>query len=230
MNSLKILIVDDEKGVRELIKRALITENFLLMEAETGSEVQNLLKNTVFDLIILDIILKDMTGLEILKNIQCMGVETPVIFLTGCREEYDEVIGLGLGADDYITKPFSPLLLNAKVKAHLRRYKKFKGVKSNENKIVKGPFVLDLINYKLYKAEREIILSSKELLLMKLFIDNPNTIFSKEELYCKIWNDIVIDNNTIMVYIRRLRKKIEENPNEPLYLQTIWGIGYKFNL
>ncbi len=135
-----------------------------------------------------------------------------------------------MGADDYITKPFSISVLIARVKAHLRRGDRTKDLQLASSKIIKEPFILNLDTYQLFKNGKEIFLSAKEIKIMKFFMENPNIIFTKDQLYEKIWNDVFIDNNSVRVYILNLRKKIEDDPQKPKYLKTAWGIGYKFTV
>ncbi len=225
----RIFIVDDEAYIRRMIKKSLINENYIIEEASSGNEVINKIISSSFDLIILDVMLQDTSGFELIREIKDLKIDVPILFVTGRKEDHDKILGLGLGADDYITKPFSPAVLCARVKAHIRRYKEFNKVKkSNLHLIVGGPFKFDLKTYKLYKDSREIDLSFKETMLIKFFMENPNQVFSKQQLYENVWNDTIIDDNSIMVYIRHLRKKIEDIPEKPKYIETVWGIGYKF--
>lgn len=225
----RILIVDDEDYMRKLIKKSLANENYLIEEASNGLEALTLLKNNIFDLVILDVMLNDEDGFELIKEIKGMGFRAPIIFVSGRGEEYDKILGLGLGANNYITKPFSPAILCAHVKAQLRSYREYSIEKATiPNFIINGPFKFDLKTYRLYKDERLIDLSYKENLLMKFFMENPEQVFTKEQLYENIWSDTIIDDNSIMVYIHQLRKKIENDPKSPKHIITVWGIGYKF--
>ena len=222
----KILLVDDEISARKLIKKTLMKENFDVYEAENGSRSLKILEGIDFDLILLDINMKEIGGLEVLRRLREKGNEIPVIILSGRNNDSDKVLGLGIGADDYITKPFSPSVLTARVKSLLRRTTL---KTSNSNFITILPFKFDLKTIKLYKDDVEISLSSKELKLMKFFMENPYQVFSKEQLFKEVWDDDIVSDSTIMVYIRYLRKKIEENPKTPKYLKTVWGIGYIFS-
>lgn len=225
----RILIVDDEDYIRKLIKKSLIHENYLMEEASNGLEALTHLKNKVFDLIILDVMLRDEDGFELIKEIKGLGIKAPIIFVSGRCEDYDKILGLGLGAANYITKPFSPAILCAHVKAQLRCYKEYTSEKTNLPQfIIEGPFKFDLKTYKFYKNERLIDLSYKENLLIKFFMENPGQVFTKEQLYENIWSDTIIDDNAIMVYIHQLRRKIEDHPKSPKHIITVWGIGYKF--
>lgn len=230
MKSYKILLVDDDPAICKVIKKALKPENIELVTVSSGEEAQCIVNNHNFDLIILDVMLGDTDGFQILKKLQTEGVEIPVIFLSGKQHEHDKILALGMGADDYITKPFSVYLLVAKIKAHLRRGDKIKDSQSYSHKIIKDPFVLDMDTYQVFKNEKEVFLSSKEIMLLRFFMENPNKVFSKDQLYEKVWNNSIVDDNTIMVYMRHLRKKLEDDPKAPKYFQTVWGVGYKFNI
>lgn len=224
----KILVADDEAYIRKMVAAALESENLEVFEAKNGNEALERVTQEYFDLIILDIMMGDIDGYEVISKIRGMGVNTPIFLLSGRNEDHDKIIGFGIGADCYITKPFSPSVLCAQVKNHIRRYKELLEVKNNNDKIILGPFVFNRKTYTLYKNGVMLHLSSKEVQLVKFFMENPNQVFSKEQLYQNVWGDTVIDDNTIMVYIRHLRSKIEDVPNNPRFLQTVWGIGYTF--
>ncbi len=230
MRSFKVLLVDDDKVICKMIEKALEPENINILSASTEVEAENIIDNQNFDLIILDVMLNDTDGFEILKKIQMKGIEVPVIFLSGKKQDYNKILALGMGADDYITKPFSMAVLIAKIKAHLRRGEKIKKMQNVSRKIIREPFVLDINTYQLFKNGEEIVCTSKEIMLMKFFMENPNRVFTKEQLYEYVWRDTVIDNNSVMVYVRHLRKKIEDSPKHPKFVKTVWGIGYKFSV
>lgn len=230
MNRPVVLIADDEDYIRKLVSAALDNENMLVYQAKNGSEVLEMIKRISFDLIILDIMMGDINGYDVISNIRSMGINTPIFLLSGKNEDYDKIIGFGIGADGYITKPFSPAVLCAQVKTQIKRYRELLDAKNKYFKIILNPFVFNLKIYTCFKNEIELPLSSKEALLMKFFMENPNQVFTKEQLYQNVWGENVIDDNTIMVYVRHLRSKIEDNPNKPKYLQTVWGLGYKFTV
>src|SRR6056297_3483359 len=216
MSNKNILIVDDDKNVRITIRRVLEKENMTCTEASSGQEALSLLECSNFNLVILDINMDDMDGFEVLSTMRRNGIDTPVIFLSGRSEDYDIILGLGLGADDYITKPFKPRVFAAMIKAALRRNKK----KSSSSYIEKGPFKFDVKKMRIYKNGNEIQLSSKEVMLIKFFMENEGIVFTKSQLYKSIWDDSVVGDNTIMVYIHHLRNKLEEDPSNPKYLKT----------
>ncbi|AET69881.1 response regulator with CheY-like receiver domain and winged-helix DNA-binding domain [Desulfosporosinus orientis DSM 765] len=230
MNKPVVLIADDEDYIRKLVSTALDHENILVYQAKNGSEALEMIKRISFDLIILDIMMGDINGYDVISTIRSQGINIPVFLLSGKKEDYDKIIGFGIGADGYITKPFSPVVLCAQVKTQIKRYRELLDAKNQYFKIILDPFVFNLKTYTCYKNEIELPLSSKEALLMKFFMENPNQVFSKEQIYQNVWGDNIVDDNTIMVYIRHLRSKIEENPSKPEYLKTIWGIGYKLSV
>ncbi|BCJ96012.1 DNA-binding response regulator [Anaerocolumna cellulosilytica] len=223
----RILIVDDEKIVQNAIKAAYRSENMEVSVASGGFEAISLVQKYTYDLILLDILMPDMDGFEVIRTIRTSQIHTPIILLSGKTEEYNKILGLGLGADDYITKPFSIALLISKSKALMRRNNTY--CNKTIHDISLGPFSFCHSTFKVYKNDVAIPMTAKELTLFKFFLENPKQVFTKEQLYQKIWNHHVIDDNTIMVYIKRIRSKIEDNPKQPYYLKTIWGIGYQFD-
>jgi DNA-binding response OmpR family regulator len=225
----KILIVDDEEYIRKAIKKSLVHEAYVFEEADSGETALAILRGGIFDLIILDVMLGDHDGFEMIRKIKMLGIRTPIIVVSGRSEDYDKILGLGLGADNYITKPFTPAILCAHVKALLRSYKEYNKTAANSfNFICTGPFKFDLNAYKLYKNDNFIDLSFKENLLMKFFMENPQQVFTKQQIYENLWSDTIIDDNAIMVYMHNLRKKVEDNPKSPKHILTVWGLGYKF--
>jgi DNA-binding response OmpR family regulator len=225
-----ILVVDDDSEIRELIVKYLKKENMIIKEACDGYEAIEFIKNGKFDLMILDIMMDGLDGFEVLRQIRTDNVYLPVIILSAREEDFDKVLGLGLGADDYVTKPFSPNELIARVKSQIRRQKLIQGnVKEDLRTINSGVFSIDLNSYKITKNNLAIELSAKEFNLLKFFIENPDRVFTKQQIYENVWKDGYFDENTVTVYIRHLREKIEDNSNKPEYITTVWGIGYKFN-
>ena len=228
MEPYKILVVDDEKYVRRTIARVLACEGMTIQEAQDGAEAIAAVRRQVFDLIILDIMMGGMDGFQVIHAIRDMGVSSPVFVLSARQADNDKVFALGIGADDYITKPFSPSVLCAKVKACLRR----SGLAASRpsHRIEAGPFCYYCDEMRLCKDGVEIPLSSKESFIMRYFLTNPGQVLSKEQIYSQVWGDDVVDDNTIMVHIRRIRMKIEDDPEHPRYLRTIRGVGYQFQL
>lgn len=235
MNSakVKVLVIDDEKDIRSLIVKYLKKENMTVYEASCSREAISCYINNDLDIIILDIMLPDINGLELLKKIRHEHNETPVILISAKQEDSDKVLGLGLGADDYVTKPFSPAELVARVKAQIRRNNIVNKQHKQPEKLICREFELDFTTYTFYKSKQIINLSPRELKIMAFFMKNPNQVFTKVQIFNNVWmeNDYgyqVVDDNSIMVHISHIREKIELNPKKPLHIQTVWGIGYQF--
>lgn len=223
----KLLIVDDELAIRMALKTAFARERMEVSEASCGTEALALLKTREFDLIVLDIMMEDIDGYTILQKLRADGVMTPVLMLSGKQEEMDQVLGLGMGADDYLTKPFHLSVLIQKAKALIRRNRVYSHQKSNG--ILVGPFRFDTMKLECYKNGERLNLTARELVLFRFFLEHPGQVFTKEQLYHQVWNENVVDDNTIMVYIKRIREKIEDDSKKPAYLKTVRGIGYIFN-
>lgn len=223
----RILIVDDEADIRQLICLHIERAGMQAVEAASGSEAIELLQSQSFDLMILDLMIDDYNGFDILKYMQESNPETLVIVVSAKMQEQDKITALGLGADDYITKPFSPLELIARVQANIRRYLP-KDRSPTETLSING-LILDLNNYTLECYGEQHILTPVEFDLLHLFMRNPDRILTKREIYQQIWNHENYDENNLRVYINRLRK-ILENPSASVkHLQTIRGIGYRFS-
>lgn len=228
LESFRILVVDDEKFVRRTICRVLESEGMITFEASNGSDAIRIMQNHPFDLMILDIVMDGMNGFQVIHQIRGLGIVTPVFVLSGRQADNDKVLALGIGADDYVTKPFSTTVLCAKVKACLRRVTLTS--RKSANVLSAGPFYYICDEMRLLKNGAEVPLSSKESFLIRLFLSNPGKILTKEQIYSHVWGDNIVDDNTIMVHIRRLRLKIEDDPNQPLFLKTIRGVGYQFTV
>ncbi len=221
-----VLIVDDDEDVRKMLYKVVKSNGIHADTAESGEDAITLLSEKHYDLILLDVNMGGMDGFEVVETIRARGLQTPIIIVSGRKEDYDTLYGLDIGADDYITKPFNPITLGAKIKALIRRSRS--SMPGGSSVITAGPFRYDTSTLRFYKNDVEIPLSSKENAIMKLFIDNVNRVFSKDMLYDLVWGSAIIDDNAIMVYINRLRQKIEEDPGDPRYIQTIRGLGYRF--
>ncbi len=224
----RILIIDDERSIRMALKTAFSREGMLTQEASGGMEALRLIHAKTYDLIVLDIMLQDMDGYTILQKLRAEGILTPVLVLSGRQEEMDQVLGLGLGADDYLTKPFHLSVLTQKVKALIRRNSVYSQPKASPS-ITVEPFHFDLMKLECSKDGHPINFTARELTLFRFFMEHPGQVFTREQLYQQVWGENVVDDNTIMVYIKRIREKIEENPRNPAFIRTIRGIGYMFN-
>ncbi|MEC1304752.1 response regulator transcription factor [Lysinibacillus capsici] len=224
-----ILLVEDDEAIREMVDNYLTMEGFQVTTATNGEEaLQNCLQN-IFDLVILDIMMPKLNGLEVLKIIREQAA-LPIIIMSAKDSDVDKALGLGLGADDYIAKPFSMLEFSARVKAVIRRATKYSSQAEQKQEVLEiDNLKIDIVNFSITKSGQEIKLTSKEFSILKLFVTNRHRVFTKEQIYQTIWKDAYYgDENIINVHIRRLREKIEDDPSHPHYIKTLWGIGYKF--
>lgn len=228
----RILIIEDDRSIGELERDYLEAEGYETTIESSGKSGLTSVLNSDYSLIILDIMLPDMDGYSILREIRKVK-QTPVLMISAKIEDFDKIRGLGLGADDYMTKPFSPSEMVARVKAHISRYNRLTG---STNTAIKESSItirgLEVNNeYKSVKRNgKEIVLTSKEFDILYLLISNPNRVYSKQEIFETIWRDSYGDISTITVHIRKIREKIEQNPSTPIYIETLWGIGYRFPL
>lgn len=221
-----VLIVDDDATVQTMLYKVIKSNGIDAETASDGETALQMMKSKNYDLLLLDINMRGMDGFQVIQALRSAGNKTPIIVISGRKEDYDTLYGLDIGADDYVTKPFNPIVLGAKVKALIRRNRA--NLPNETNLITAGPFQYNTSTLRFYKNNEEIILSSKENALMKLFLDNVNRIFSKDIIYDLVWGAAIIDENSIMVYINRLRQKIEDDPANPKYIQTVRGLGYRF--
>lgn len=223
--SKNILVVDDDKDIRELVEIYLKAEDFNVTLAQNGEEALAFIEKSDFDLVILDVMMPKIDGLETLINIRKKNV-MPVIFLTAKNEEIDMIKGLTLGADDYMGKPFSSMELLARVKAQLRRYTIFS---NNEKSVITlGDLVIDTAMHRVTVNGQEINLTPTEYRILELMCKNRNMVFTVEQIYENIWrNKYAVGDTSIMVHITKLRQKIEKDPKNPEYIKTVWGVGYK---
>lgn len=225
----RVLVVDDEKLIVKGIKFSLEQDDMQVDCAYDGEEALHLAKQTEYDMVLLDIMLPKLTGLEVCQQIREFS-NMPIIMLTAKGEDMDKILGLEYGADDYITKPFNILEVKARIKAIIRRNgKKPAPAEEKERKISVGDLNLDCDSRRVNIAGKEINLTAKEFDVLELLVFNPNKVYSREVLLKTIWgSDYPGDVRTVDVHIRRLREKIESNPGEPMYIHTKWGVGYYF--
>ena len=227
----KILIVEDEVAIAELEKDYLELSGFDVVMQHTGDAGLKAALNEDFNLIILDLMLPNVDGFEICKKVR-EKKNTPIIMVSAKKEDIDKIRGLGLGADDYMTKPFSPSELVARVKAHLARYERLvgSGVKANEIIEIRG-IKIDKTARRVYVNGEEKAFTTKEFDLLTFLAENPNHVFTKEEMFNKIWDmESIGDIATVTVHIKKIREKIEFNTSKPQYIETIWGVGYRFKV
>ena len=221
-----VLIVDDDHAVLTVLCKVVRSNGIEAVTASSAEQALSLMDGNTYDLVLMDINMHGLDGFQAVQAIRGRGIKTPIIIVSARGEDYDTIYGLDIGADDYVTKPFNPVTLGAKIKALIRRSRG--QLPGADSVISAGPFQYNTSTLRFYKDGVEIPLSSKENAMMKLFIDNVNRIFSKDMIYDLIWGEAIIDENAIMVYINRLRQKIEHDPAKPRYIQTIRGLGYRF--
>ena len=226
----KILVVEDEKEIANLIELYLKNENFIVFKCYKGAEAMEVIETEQLDMAILDIMLPDIDGFSICQKIRD-SYNFPIIMLTAKDEEIDKITGLTLGADDYITKPFRPLELVARVKAQLRRFTKYNQLDKSqkENIISIGGLVVDKNNHECFLNEKPLSLTPTEFSILCVLCENKGQVVSSDKLFHEVWGDKYFSssNNTIMVHIRHLREKMNDSAENPKYIRTVWGVGYK---
>ena len=227
----RILIVEDEVAIADLEKDYLELSGFEVEIENDGKSGLERALNEDFDLFILDLMLPEVDGFEICKQIR-EKKNTPILMVSAKKDDIDKIRGLGLGADDYVTKPFSPSELVARVKAQLARYERLIGSNTVENDIVEIRGIkIDKTARRVWVNGEERQFTTKEFDLLTFLAENPNHVFTKEELFRKIWDmESIGDIATVTVHIKKIREKIEMNTNKPQYIETIWGVGYRFKL
>lgn len=230
----RILIVEDDEDISMVEEAYLEAAGFRTAIVRDGAEVSELMERETFDLILLDLMLPGKSGYEVCREIRDR-VDIPILMVTARTESVDKIRGLGLGADDYIAKPFDPAELVARVNANLRQYdrmcQKLAEEKTEEPEEIQISDLRILINsWKVFKGDKEIKFPNREFELLKFLAMNPNIVFSKEQLFEKIWGyEYMGDSATVMVHINRIREKIEDDSKNPKILETVWGAGYRFN-
>ncbi len=227
----RILIVEDETAIAELEKDYLELSGFEVEIENDGDQGLERALKEEFDLIILDLMLPGTDGFEICKNVRS-AKNIPILMVSAKKEDIDKIRGLGMGADDYITKPFSPSELVARVKAHLARYERLIGDSARENEVIEiRGLKIDKTARRVYVNNEEKNFTTKEFDLLTFLAENPNRVYTKEELFQKIWDmDSIGDIATVTVHIKKIREKIEFNTSKPQYIETIWGVGYRFKV
>lgn len=221
-----VLVVDDDKEIVESTAIFLSAEGYSVKKAYTGLEALDIVMSEDIQLILLDIMMPELDGIHTLMKIR-ESKNIPVILISAKSEDSDKILGLNVGADDYITKPFNPSELVARVKSQLRRYTQLGAMEVTPSKIEIGGLVLDT-DAKSASVDGEAVrLTPIEYKILELLCKNPNRVFSAEEIYSRVWNEEAVSDNTIAVHVRHIREKIEINPKEPRYLKVVWGIGYK---
>ena len=227
----KILIIEDEVSIAELEKDYLELSDFEVTIETTGDQGLATAVREDFDLIILDLMLPNMDGFEVCRSIREVK-DIPILLVSAKKEDIDKIRGLGLGADDYITKPFSPSELVARVKAHLARYERLVGSNIHKNEVIEiRGLKIDKTARRVYVNGEEKAFTTKEFDLLTFLAENPNHVFTKEELFNNIWDmESIGDIATVTVHIKKIREKIEFDTSKPRYIETIWGVGYRFKV
>lgn len=227
----KIVVVDDEKEIADLVEVYLQNENYTVHKFYSGREALSFIDANEVDLALLDIMLPDICGLALCRHIREKHTY-PIIMLTAKDEEIDKITGLSLGADDYITKPFRPLEMVARVKAQLRRYKRYSGLQAadmDEAVIVHSGLVMNVKTHECMLNEKPLVLTPTEFDILRILLEHKGEVVSAERLFREIWQDEYYSkgNNTITVHVRHLREKMNDTVDNPKYIRTIWGVGYK---
>lgn len=225
----KILVVDDDKTIADLVEIHLVSEGYGVLKANNAKDGLELFYAENPKLLILDIMMPDMTGMEMCEIVRRTS-NVPIIMLSAKSTDLDKIVGLQNGADDYVTKPFNPLELMARVKSQLRRYTEFNRQEKVEEKheIRLTDLYIDLDNHRVIVYEKEVKLTPIEFKVLVLLASHPGKVFSTDEIFEQVWNEKMYEaNNTVMVHIRRLREKIELNPRNAKLIKTVWGVGYK---
>ena len=225
-----VLVVDDDRDIVNAIAKLLISEGFNVIKAYNGLEAIECLTENEVQLILIDVMMPKLDGLSAMLKIR-ETKNIPIIVLSAKSEDSDKILGLSMGADDYITKPYNPMELTARVRANLRRYLSLgaAGAELDDSSVIVGGLRLDTKSRQLYAEGEAVKLTATEYKITELLMKNAGRIFSAEEIYNKVWNDdeCYAVENTVMVHIRHIREKIEINPSDPRYLKVVWGIGYK---
>nr|WP_276579335.1 response regulator transcription factor [Bacillus thuringiensis] len=223
------MIVDDEREIRELIAIYLKNEAYKVLQAADGEKGLELLKKNEVHLIILDIMMPKIDGIHMCMKVREIA-DMPIIMLSAKTQDMDKILGLTTGADDYITKPFNPLELIARIKSQLRRYMKMSGGVSiqSENEIEIDDMKINVATHQVTVANEKVKLTPREFAILEFLARNQGIVISAEKIYERVWKEESFQSdNTVMVHIRKIREKIEENPRKPRYIKTVWGVGYK---
>lgn len=225
----KILIAEDDRKIAELERDYLLADGMESDIVTNGVEAVLRFQKREYSAVLLDLMLPEKSGFDICREIRARS-DVPVLLVTARKEDIDKIKGLGLGADDYVVKPFSPVELTARVKAHMRIHKTLKAG-SKEEAITVGQLRIYPGAYRVYKGEQALELTGREFQLLLFLAQNPNIVFSRERIFDNVWGmEAIGDMSTVTVHINKLRDKIEDDPSEPQYIQTVWGVGYRFKI
>lgn len=229
----RILVVEDDTDIREGIEIYLTNQGYEVFQAANGKQGLEVIEKEEIHLAVVDIMMPVMDGVTMLMKLRMMNYEFPVIMLSAKSEEVDKIMGLNMGADDYVTKPFTPLELIARVNSHLRRYSKYLNVVNGDEKdehiYTIGGLELNEDTIEVTVDGEPVKLTPMEFKIVQLLIKNPGRVYSADEIYERIWNEKAVNTDTIMVHVRNIREKIELDPKNPKYLKVVWGVGYKID-
>ncbi|ASR48598.1 DNA-binding response regulator [Paenibacillus kribbensis] len=228
-----ILLIEDDLSIAEMLHKALSKEGYKLTTAYDGEEGLAAFERHTYDLVLVDLMMPKVDGMEVIRRIRTSSA-VPILIMSAKDTDVDKALGLGFGADDYVAKPFSMVEMTARIQSAIRRSTTYARQQQQEEQpkapvLTYGKLHIDLDHFTVIRNENEIQLTAKESDILKLFVTNPNRVFTKAQLYGFIWKeDYMGDENVINVHIRRLREKIEEDPSHPVHIKTLWGIGYKW--
>lgn len=228
MSKETILVVDDEKEIRDLITIYLKNEGYEVVQASDGEEGLLLLKQHKVHLIVLDIMMPHVDGIQMCRKVREIA-EMPIIMLSAKTQDMDKIVGLTMGADDYVTKPFNPLELIARIKSQLRRYLKMSSAEGKDvHEIEIGDMRINIATHEVIVAGQKVKLTPREFSILELLARNQGIVMSAQQIYERVWQEEAFQSdNTVMVHIRKIRERIENNPRNPQYIKTVWGVGYK---
>ncbi|HZG74642.1 MAG TPA: response regulator transcription factor [Paenibacillus sp.] len=223
-----VLLVDDEKEIIRLMEIYLKNEGYKILQAHNGSEALEHVRRQDVDVVVLDVMMPHMDGMEACVAIREIS-DVPIIMLSAKIQDMDKIAGLSIGADDYVTKPFNPLELMARIKSQLRRYTRLRrNSTADENQIEIGELTINTATHTVYSDGKEIKLTPREFAVLKLLAVNRGIVLGMDRIYQEVWNEPYMESkNTVMVHIRKIREKVERNPQQPTLIKTVWGIGYK---
>lgn len=229
LGEMKLLLIEDDKEISEMLCNYLAAEGFDLVSAYDGQEGCERFRESRFDCVLLDLMIPKKSGLDVIKYIRQTST-APIIIITAKDTDMDKTVGLGLGADDYITKPFSLTEVVARIRANIRRNTRYAQASAQEEtkKLICGALMMDTEAYTVAKNGVLLDLTAREYEILKLLLKHPKKVYTKEQIYNQVWKDAYLgDENAVNVHISRLRAKVEDDPRKPVYIQTVWGIGYK---
>ena len=232
MPDINILVVDDEKEIADLIEIYLVSDGYKVFKAENAAQGLEILEKEEIHLAIVDIMMPRMDGITMTMKLREKH-DFPVIMLSAKSEEVDKVMGLNIGADDYVTKPFTPMELMARVNSQMRRYRRFmeklqeKEAQNSDTVYAIGGLEVNESTFEVRVDGAPVKMTPMEFKILLLLIKNPGRVFSADEIYERVWNERAVNTETVMVHVRNIREKIEINPKEPKYLKVVWGVGYK---